>query len=189
MSVNEVIKQKNMSKYSLAKKSGVPYMTVNDICNGKTNLTECNARTVYKLSEVLGVSMEELLKPYMQPRPAFELFKSNVCHRLKELGDIEFLIKTIESNEITEYFERNWYPECLYLLAMVDYVSRMNNIPLCEEYNKFRKMKLESTVYPSSVLTAAAVAKNDSIKKKALRNSIPEFIRFNIVENEVRNVN
>jgi transcriptional regulator with XRE-family HTH domain len=189
MTINNIIENNHISKYRLAKNSGVPYMTINDICSGKANLADCNAKTIYKLSKELGVSMEELLEPYMVPRPAFELFKSNVCHKLKSLGDIQFLIDTIESEDIITYYNRSWYPECLYLLAMVDYISRENDVPLCEEYNQYRKLKLNDTIYPSSVLTAAAVSKNDSIKEKALKDAIPEFIRFNIVESEVRNVN
>ena len=120
-------------------------------------------------------------------RPAFELFKSNVCHKLKALGDILFLIDTIESGDIITYYNRKWYPECLYLLAMVDYISRENDVPLCEEYNQYRKLKLNDIIYPSSVLTASAVSKDESIKEKALENAIPEFLKFNIVESDVRN--
>ena len=188
MTVNEIIMNKKISKYALAKSSGIPYMTINDICSGKSDLSSCSAKTVFRLSKALGVSMESLLEPYMISRPSFDLFKSNVCHKLKELGDIKFLIDTIESGEISEYYKRKWFPECLYLLAMVDYLSRENDIPLCEEYNQYRKMKLENILYPSSVLTAAAVAENEGVKQKAVDSSIPEFIRFNIVESEIRNV-
>lgn len=188
MTVNEIIAKKKISKYRLAKNSDIPYMTINDICNGKTNLAECNAKTIYKLAKELGVSMEELLMPYMLPRPSFELFKSNVCHRLKELGDIDFLIQTIESKDILTYYERRWYPECLYLLAMVDYLSRENNIPLCDEYREIRRMKLNEMIYPASVLSAYEVSKDESVKEQAKILSIPEFRRFNIIESEIRNV-
>ena len=123
-------------------------MTLNDICSGKTRLDKCSADTVYKLAKELNVSMEELLEPYLLPRPAFDLFKSNVCHRLKELGDIDFLIDTIKSDDITTYFNKSWYPESLYLLAMVDYISRINNVPLCDSYNEIRKAKLKNPDRP-----------------------------------------
>ena len=93
MDINHIIEDRHLSKYRLAKNSGIPYMTINDICSGKANLADCNARTIYKLSKELGISMEEMLEPYLLPRPAFELFKSNVCHRLKELGDINLYRK------------------------------------------------------------------------------------------------
>ena len=189
MNVNEIINQKHLTQYRVAKDSGIPYMTLNDICSGKTRLDKCSADTVYKLAKTLNVSMEELLDPYLLPRPSFDLFRSNVCHRLKELGDIDFLIDTIESDDITTYYKRAWYPESLYLLAMVDYISRINNVPLCNSYNDIRKVKLKSPVFPSGLIAASAVAKDDRILEKAMAASIPEFMRFNIVENDVRNVN
>lgn len=188
MNVDSIIRRKRVSKYRVAKNSGVPYMTLNDICSGKTRLDKCSAETVYKLSRELGVSMEELLEPYFSPRPPFDLFKSNVCHSLKELGDVDFLIEVIEKDDVTDYYERSWYPECLYLLAMVDYISRINGVPLCGAYDRIRRAKLRETVYPSSVIAAAEVAGDERIKEKAAAESIPEFIRFNIVESEIRNV-
>ena len=63
MTVNDLMAQKNMTKYRLSKSSGIPYTTVNDICNGRAQLDKCSAETVYKLSKALGVSMEALLEP------------------------------------------------------------------------------------------------------------------------------
>ncbi len=189
MNINEIIYERHLSKYRVAKNSGIPYMTLNDICNGKTKLNKCSADTVYKLAKELDVTMEELLEPIMTQRPAFDLFKSSVCHKLKKLGDIDFLIDTIESDEIMIYYKRAWYPESLYLLAMVDYISRINDVPLCSAYKDIRKAKLKSVIYPSSIITAAAVSGSNKIKERAIESSIPEFMRFNIVESEVRNVN
>ena len=82
MTIQDALKQKNMSIYRLAKVSGVPYATVNDICNGKAKLEKCSAETVYRLARTLDVSMEELLAPYLTKRSSFEMFKSSVCHRM-----------------------------------------------------------------------------------------------------------
>ena len=95
MTLNQILTYNHISKYRLSKNSGVPYMTINDICSGKTNLAECNAKTIYRIAKELRVSMEELLEPYLQTRAAFDLFKSNICHKLKEMGDIPFLIDTL----------------------------------------------------------------------------------------------
>lgn len=188
MILMHLMEQKNITKYKLSKLSGVPYATVNDICNGKAQLEKCNAETVYRIAKVLDISMEELLEPYILERSNFELFKSNMCHRLKEMGDIDFIINTLENQEIRIYYERRWYPESLYLLAMLDYVSRINGIPACDAYDDIRKCRLEQTLYPSGVLALCAASGNDNAKKKAKKNAIPEFMRFNIVENEVRDV-
>lgn len=188
MKINELIKQKNMTMYRLSKESGIPYATVNDICSGKAELPKCSAETIYRISAALGVSIETLIEPYIIKRTDFELFKSNICHRLKNLGDINFIIEILQSNEIREYFEKKWYPECFYLLAMLDFVSRENGVPYASEFDDIRNMKLKTVLYPESVLMAAKVCKNDNLKKKSLNDAIPEFMRFNIVESEVRNV-
>ena len=71
-----------------------------------------------------------------EKRISFELYKSNICHALKDKGDIPFLMDIMISGDIPRLFERQWYPEGLYLLAMVDYISRLNDIPLCSEYER-----------------------------------------------------
>lgn len=188
MEINDLLQREKMSIYRLSRLSGIPYTTVNDICSGRTSLEKCSGETIYKLSRTLNVTMEELLAPYLQKRVSFEIFKSAVCHRVKELGDISFIIETMESGEIRTYYRRHWYPECLYLLAMLDYLSRENDVPLCSDYEDLRTKRLERTIYPASVRAQAAASHSDIPLKESVRNSIPEFIRFNIVENEVRNV-
>ncbi len=188
MTIQDVLKQKNMSIYRLAKASGIPYATVNDICNGKAQLEKCSAETIYRLAHALDVSMEELLAPCFIKRSSFENFKSTVCHRVKELGDINFIIDTLESQDIRTYYNRKWYPESLYLLAMLDYLSRENDVPICDDYDDLRRCKLEKPVYPASIRALSAAAQDDAAIKEASKTAIPEFMRFNIVENEVRNV-
>lgn len=134
------------------------------------------------------VKAECLLKPDAFSRPAFEFFKSNLAHLLKTLGDNEFLIQVMESDEINTYYHRGWYPECLYLLAMVDYISRINEIPLCNAYEKYRSMKLNKKLYPMGIIAACAVSDDENLKVQAELNAIPEFLRFNIMESDVRNV-
>ena len=135
-----------------------------------------------------SVKVEHLSEPDALSHPSFELFKGNLAHSLKNLGDIEFLIQVIESDEINIYYQRGWFPECLYLLAMVDYISRINEIPLCKAYEKYRSMKLNKKLYPMGVIVACAVSGNEELKAQAKINAIPEFLRFNIIESDVRNV-
>ena len=118
----------------------------------------------------------------------FDLFKSNVCHWLKELGDTEFLIDLLESGIIRQYYDKQWYPEALYLLAMLDYVSRINAVELCADYDDLRNKKLQQTIFPASIIAQTLVTGDETIKSKAIEESIPEFIRFNIVEKDIRDV-
>jgi len=188
MNINKLLEEKQLTKYRLAKLSGVSQATVSDICSNKVNLKNCTGETLYKLAQVLDVSMESLVKESLEYRPSFETFKSNVCHMVKELGDLDFLTHTIQSNDIRRYFDKRWYPESLYLLAMVDYLCRENDLPLCSAYNDLRQARLSNILYPAGVHMMCAALKHDMPKKESWDAAIPEFKRFNIVENEVRNV-
>lgn len=186
--LNSLLQEKNLTKYRLSKLSDIPYTTINDICSGRADIRKCSVDTVYRIAGALDTTIETLLAPYYIERPDFELFKSSVCHQLKELGDIDFIVDILSGKSIDRYYERKWYPESLYLLAMLDYVSSENNIPLCEEYAHIRSKKLAVPLYPASVLAIRAAEKDDSILKDAEKKAIPEFMRHNIIESEVRDV-
>lgn len=66
MTIENLIKNKNMSKYRVAVSAGIPHATLNDICSGKTKIEKCSAETVYKLAKTLGVSMEQLTEGAIQ---------------------------------------------------------------------------------------------------------------------------
>lgn len=68
MTINEIILEKGMTKYRLAKLSGVPHATLNDICNGRTRIEKCSVETIYKLAQVLSVSMEYLIESSFELR-------------------------------------------------------------------------------------------------------------------------
>ena len=71
---------------------------------------------------------------------------------------------------------------------MVDYLSRENGLPLCEDYGDIRKARLREPIYPSSVIAMSAASRSDNPKSESARNAIPEFLMFNIIESEVRRV-
>lgn len=62
MMINDLLNEKNMSMYQLAKNAGVAYSTVNKICNEELKLEKCHAETVYKIAGALGVSMDDLVQ-------------------------------------------------------------------------------------------------------------------------------
>ena len=189
MLINEQLEKLNMTKYRLSKESRVPQATINDICSGKADLEKCSAGTLFRLARVLGVSIEEILQSAgTEYRNAFETFKSNTCHHVKDMGDLDFMIQILESDEIRTLFNRHWYPGALYLLAMLDYLSRENNIPLCTRYDDIRAHKLRKPLYPVGVMVTGEVMQSDKPLRMAEENAIPEFRRFNIMESEVRNV-
>ena len=192
MIVNDLLQQANMSRYRLSKESGVPMTTITDICSGKADLDKCAAGTLYKIAKVLGVTVDAILdeshKTTKDYRCSFETFKSNTCHQVKDKGDLDFIIETLETDEIRHLYDRQWYRESLYLLAMVDYLSRVNGLPVCTNYNDIRMQKLEKPHFSAGITISCAATGDESIKDEAIANAIPEFMRFNIIESEVRNV-
>lgn len=59
--INTLLTSKKLTKYKLAKLSGLPQSTIADICNGKTSPEKCTGETLYKLAKALDTSMEALL--------------------------------------------------------------------------------------------------------------------------------
>ena len=189
MLINEQLEKQNMTKYRLSKDSGVPQATINDICSGKADLEKCAAGTLYRLAKVLGVTVEDILESAREEyRSSFETFKSNVCHHVKDMGEIDFMISVLESDEIRTLYNKHWYPEALYLLAMLDYLSRINDVEICTKYNDIRARKLSKPIYPTGVILTSEVLKSDEPFKRVEEEAIPEFRRFNIIESEVRNI-
>lgn len=194
MYLNDLLAQKRISKYRLAKESGVPQTTIADICNRKARIEKCSVETIYKIAKVLNVSMENLIEQEMEEylsepkRSSFEVYKSNVCHYVKDKGDIDFIIETLSTDEVRTLYNRKWYPEAFYLLAMVDYLSRENDVSICTNYNDIRSQRLQKLIYPASAVIADTAMNTDKHCKECMEKAIPEFLNFNIVESEVRNV-
>jgi len=65
MSINEILKNMGMTKYRLAKLSGIPNATLSELCSGKTSIEKCSGETLYKIAKTLNVSMESLLDEKM----------------------------------------------------------------------------------------------------------------------------
>ena len=185
MLINILLTENKMSKYKLSKLSNVPYSTIQDICNGKTSINNCNAYTVYNIAKALNITSDLLIEH--ENRPSFEWFKSEICHKVKNFGELDFILQVLESNQIRILFNKKFYPECLYLLAMLDYLCHKNSLMLCENYNDIRHMKMSKPVYPLSMITYNSFV-SDSEKPYDIQDAIPEFKKFNIIEKDIFDV-
>ncbi len=58
--LKQFLQQKNLSIYKLAGISGIPYSTLNDIVNNKVDIANIRAGIVFKLANILNISMDEL---------------------------------------------------------------------------------------------------------------------------------
>ena len=59
--INELLKEKNMSSYRLAKDIGVSQSTISRIINEETDVSKMSAGTLYRISQQLNVPVEYIL--------------------------------------------------------------------------------------------------------------------------------
>ena len=189
MTINKLLKQNNVRKIEVSKMTGIPYSTLCDICSGKTKLQNCSAELVFKLAQYFNVSVESLMTTYLNQAISFEIFRSNVCHELKSKGDIQFIRDLLENDLVRIYFDDDLVLMSLYLLAMLDYLLHRNNLPECTAYEDIRQYKLQQPMFSSSIMAMCSVVDNaEELKAKYLKNAIPEFLAFNIVEGDIDDV-
>lgn len=185
MKLYELLIKQNISKYELSKRAQIPYTTLNDLFNEKTDLSKSSAAVVYRLAKALDIPMESLLtESSLTPvRSDFESFKSTIRHLIQEQSDLVFLQRVITEAWIDQYVKHQWFAEALYTLAMVDYLCRIHELPIIRDYESLRSMRLAHPLYPSSLMVMSLAE-----RRQAFDTSIAEFKRFNIVENEIRRV-
>lgn len=58
--IKDHLKSKNISIYALAKSSGVPYSTLNDLVNGKVQIDSVKVGVVRRVAKALGLTIDEL---------------------------------------------------------------------------------------------------------------------------------
>ncbi len=107
----------------------------------------------------------------------FYVFRSNIQHKIKNNSQ-KAVLDILESKEIDIYYEKKDYLKCLYLLSCLDTLCIELNLPLCEEYDKYRQLKCEKPIYISTISKG-----NDPDVKY-----LPEFVKHNIYEISIHDV-
>ncbi len=184
MQIKQFIEDHNLSLYEIADRTGLSYSVVHNLVNGKSDIRKCSVDTAERISYVLGISIGELIM-LCDKRRTFTLFKSEQCHQVHRKGELQYLIDVLESGEIDRYWRLSMYAEAMYEVAMIDYISRRNDLPRCENYDEIRKHKLAKVVYPIDVEISDSFLKDKDAINRAEKGAIPEFRHFNIVEGEI----
>ena len=60
---NNKLKEMKITQYKLAKISGVPYTTINELVNNKADINKCTAETVQKIAVSLETEVSKILNP------------------------------------------------------------------------------------------------------------------------------
>ena len=57
MKFKQLLKQNHLSIYMLARKANIPYMTINDLVNGRTNFANMSLKNAIAISKVLKMDV------------------------------------------------------------------------------------------------------------------------------------
>ncbi len=185
----DLIIKKKMSIHQCAQLAGIPYTTLRELAHAQTSMLKCRADTLYHLSRALGVSMDELLMPYIRweiGEASWENYKSTLQHRLKSEGDKAFVQDVVKNMVPFYYYMKKQFAACLYLVALTDYICREHGIKPFAGFEMFRSMKLKNPILPSDAIMAQLLGMKQD--QNLIKNAIPEFSRHNIIEGDVRNV-
>ena len=154
---------------------------------GDISILDCPVKIFADLAKTFGLTVQELwdmAEHYDFDPKAFEIFKSNTCHAVKEMGNKEFINEIVNKEYIEDYWDNKNRLCACYLLAMIDYLCRLENLPLIEKFDCIRGYRLPKLIYPYSF----NFANNPNMIKKALAQAITEFYKHGIVEGDVFNV-
>ena len=190
--LRSVLNDKNISLYQLEKASHISHATLNDIYNERSNIDNCSILVMSKIAASLNMDIDDLYKKLTYRdlslftyNEDFDLFKSDTLQRLKREKEEDFIKRMATTDVINNYYQNNKYKEALYLLALLDYLSKKNSLPLLKQYDYLRDYKLDK-VYVSKSLYLLLAYKSTTVTS-IYKECIKEFLKYNIVEAEIDN--
>ena len=206
MLINELMNKNHMTRKELAVKSGVPDSTLRDILNGDARIDRCAIGTLYPISKVLDTTVEDILNDFLgtetrksEKKPIQVSTTENTSEKLLEYYVFRNCMINAVNNMpgevyvgvicalglIDMLFMAEEYRSAFYLLAMIDYQCRVNQLPIVPCYDHFRQLKLAEVVFPMD--TIEGVYTPDELDEAIMCDKvdcIPEFQRFGIIETE-----
>lgn len=81
--LKQYLKQNKISIYSLSKETGIPYSTLNDLCNGKVEIDNCKVGMLMKLTNALKLSTDDLYDICQRKDNSFTIKQTNTQATIK----------------------------------------------------------------------------------------------------------
>ena len=118
---------------------------------------------------------------------SWEPFRSEVSHYIRYSTKGVFVRDVVRYNTIPILWEKHEYAKALYLLALLDFISKEKGISLVPEYDEYRVRSMGNTMFPSGIIMLDLASKTDTEKNKMLelckKNELSkEFLKYNIAE-------
>lgn len=170
MNFEKELKKRGINIRSCSIQSGIPYATLYPIIKGRVDIGTCSYFTVAKLAKFLGCRPDEIVYEIED----FQTFRNKLHHRIKQ-NELELILETVEGDDVSRYMRHEDYLKALYLVASVDYLSKKNDIPLCDKFDDVRKIRLNMPYYVG----------DSALLGSAKDSCIDEFLRYNIYEGDL----
>lgn len=184
--LKQLCQMKDVSLYKCSKETGIPYATLSDIANFKSEPGNISTSILCLLAEYFDVSMDDMYTILMlRERVPFSNFRSEMCHKFKRNGDIKMLAYIRKGNYIPILWKLEWYPESLYLLAMLDEITEKNNAQICPDYDWYRKQKMKNLIIPPDIAMEVKLSGNENKLNFLKENADRYFMKYNILEGEL----
>lgn len=121
---------------------------------------------------------------------SYDTFRSEASHMYHFDGDYLFISKVMKTNLVMILWNNKEYAKALYMLAMIDYVSWKNKVPLFQDYAKIRACKLEEILFPAEVVMMDKIENSYRNRENALEICKNDecgrfFFRHNIIERSI----
>lgn len=129
----------------------------------------------------------ELMDNYIR-ESQWNTFVSNLQHQIKSEGAIQFIRSCITSDLAERCFLEKQYAKGLYVVAAVDYLCRISELPLYEGYTEMRNWKLDEVKYPEDIEMINDAELKEKLKAQCMEECLPEFKRANIMEKGIDHV-
>jgi DNA-binding Xre family transcriptional regulator len=199
MFLNELMKEKNMTRADLSRISGIPESTLRDILSGKAQFDRCEVLTVACIADALGTTVEELLNCHIDeefcgdgrlPKPErhdrssmldFYVMVDCTLVKLGSCGDMGFVKAICKDYWIERFYYDGLYRCAFFLLGLIDYLCRLHGQKPVSRFDALRDECLDQPVY--SLRTMQEGDEEDALyeaKNCTELNAVPELACFNI---------
>ncbi len=203
--LNERMKQLNMTRADICRKSGIPDSTLRDILNGKAQIDRCEAGTLLGIADALNIMVEDIVTNYweecfddqnsVQPKLHdssslidFYNMVENTMIKLKSCRDMGFVKSICSYHWIELFYAAGFYRAAFFLLGLIDHLCVKHHQKLEPRYVAYRSECLDQPVYSLRTLEEGDSAHEYLDARIYTENhAVIELARFNIymTENDI----
>ncbi len=198
MYLNELMKNRHMTRAELCEKSGIPESTLRGILTGKTQIERCEVLTLYCIAEVLDTTVEEIinacwdesLKEDEPERTALHDRTSMIYfYRTVELtkaqlllhNDISFVEFICKGKWIEKFYSGGFFRCALFLLGLIDHICNKHGQKRKAQFDEYRSCFMDEAVYPLHIVNKLSdQTEFTKAIKQISEHAVPELAEFHI---------